>query len=68
MKLDEPIRVLRVIARLNVGGPALHVSYLTSELNRIGYDTLLVAVDPDDEALTLVGGPGTPVAPPVTRS
>ena len=25
----EPIRVLRVIARLNVGGPALHVSYLT---------------------------------------
>jgi len=22
----EPIRVLRVIARLNVGGPALHVS------------------------------------------
>ena len=43
MDLDEPIRVLRVIARLNVGGPALHVSYLTSELDRIGYRTLLVA-------------------------
>jgi glycosyltransferase involved in cell wall biosynthesis len=40
---DEPIRVLRVIARLNVGGPALHVSYLTSELDRIGYETTLVA-------------------------
>ena len=41
--MAEPIRVLRVIARLNVGGPALHVSYLTSELDRIGYETLLVA-------------------------
>ena len=39
----EPIRILRVIARLNVGGPALHVSYLTRELDRIGYETTLVA-------------------------
>jgi hypothetical protein len=39
----EPIRVLRLIARLNVGGPALHVSYLSSELDRIGYETMLVA-------------------------
>jgi glycosyltransferase involved in cell wall biosynthesis len=43
VEFDEPIRVLRVIARLNVGGPALHVSYLTSELDQIGYQTLLVA-------------------------
>jgi glycosyltransferase involved in cell wall biosynthesis len=43
VEFDEPIRVLRVIARLNVGGPALHVSYLTSELDKIGYQTLLVA-------------------------
>ncbi len=40
---DGPIRVLRLIARLNVGGPALHVSYLTSELDKIGYRTTLVA-------------------------
>jgi glycosyltransferase involved in cell wall biosynthesis len=39
----EPIRVLRVIARLNVGGPALHVTYLSSELDRLGYDTTLAA-------------------------
>ena len=39
----EPIRILRVIARLNVGGPALHVSYLTRELDKIGYETTLVA-------------------------
>ncbi len=41
--MDEPIRVLRVIARLNVGGPALHVSYLTRYLEERGYDTTLVA-------------------------
>jgi glycosyltransferase involved in cell wall biosynthesis len=39
----DPIRVLRVIARLNVGGPSLHVSYLSSELDKIGYETTLVA-------------------------
>ncbi len=43
MELPEPIRVLRVIARLNVGGPALHVSYLSAELDKIGYETTLVA-------------------------
>jgi len=40
---DEPIRILRLIARLNVGGPSLHVTYLTDELDRRGYETLLVA-------------------------
>src|SRR5436305_13311498 len=39
----EPIRVLRVIARLNVGGPALHVSQLTARLDERGYETTLVA-------------------------
>src|SRR5438552_3979310 len=40
---DEPVRVLRVIARLNMGGPALHVAYLTAGLRERGYDTTLVA-------------------------
>ena len=39
----EPIRVLRVIARLNVGGPALHVSQLAAQLDKRGYETTLVA-------------------------
>lgn len=39
----EAVRVLRLIARLNVGGPALHVSYLSEGLDQIGYRTLLVA-------------------------
>lgn len=38
-----PIKVLRVIARLNVGGPALHVAYLTAGLADRGYETTLVA-------------------------
>ena len=37
------IKVLRVIARLNMGGPALHVAYLTAGLAERGYDTTLVA-------------------------
>ncbi len=39
----DPIRVLRVIARLNMGGPALHVAYLADGLARRGYETTLVA-------------------------
>lgn len=42
-KPEEPIRILRLIARLNVGGPALHVSYLSRELDELGYRTTLVA-------------------------
>jgi glycosyltransferase involved in cell wall biosynthesis len=42
--VSEPgVRVLRVIARLNMGGPALHVAYLTAGLAERGYDTTLVA-------------------------
>jgi glycosyltransferase involved in cell wall biosynthesis len=39
----DAIRILRVIARLNMGGPALHVTYLTTGLRDRGYDTTLVA-------------------------
>jgi len=41
--LPERVKVLRVIARLNMGGPALHVAYLTAGLRERGYDTTLVA-------------------------
>jgi glycosyltransferase involved in cell wall biosynthesis len=41
--MSERIRVIRVIARLNMGGPALHVAYLTKGLEERGYDTTLVA-------------------------
>jgi glycosyltransferase involved in cell wall biosynthesis len=42
---SRPIRIVRVIARLNVGGPALHVTYLTRGLAGRGYETTLVAGD-----------------------
>jgi glycosyltransferase involved in cell wall biosynthesis len=35
-------RVLRIIARLNVGGPAQHVVWLTEALEREGFETMLV--------------------------
>jgi glycosyltransferase involved in cell wall biosynthesis len=41
--VSEPIRILRVIARLNMGGPALHVSYLSHGLAARGYRTTLVS-------------------------
>ena len=41
--MSEPVRVLRLIARLNMGGPALHVSYLTNGLAGRGYETTLAA-------------------------
>lgn len=41
--MPEPVRVLRVIARLNKGGPALHVAYLSAGLEARGYETTLVA-------------------------
>jgi len=37
------VRVLRIIARLNIGGPALHATLLTERLSPERYDSLLVA-------------------------
>ena len=37
------MKVLRIIARLNVGGPARHVVWLADGMKSVGYDTLLVA-------------------------
>jgi glycosyltransferase involved in cell wall biosynthesis len=36
-------KIVRIIARLNVGGPAKHVVWLTSGLKEAGYDSVLVA-------------------------
>jgi glycosyltransferase involved in cell wall biosynthesis len=53
------IRVLRVITRLNVGGPALHTTLLTEWLDPERYDSLLAAgvARPDEgDYLALHGG------------
>ena len=38
----EPHRILRIIARLNVGGPARHVVWLARGLENAEYKSLLV--------------------------
>ena len=44
---DQPLRVVRIIARLNVGGPAKHVAILDAGLRDRGYATLLLHGQPD---------------------
>jgi len=39
---ERPIKILRIIARLNIGGPAIHVSLLTAKLNDAEYQSMLV--------------------------
>src|SRR5438270_5333996 len=50
------VQILRVIARLNMGGPALHVAYLTAGLRERGYDTTLVAgtLAPGEDSMAFV--------------
>ena len=40
---NRPIRVMRIIARLNVGGPAIHVTLLTARLCPPDFTSTLVA-------------------------
>ncbi len=37
------IKILRIISRLNIGGPAIHTVLLTSQLNSEKFQTLLVS-------------------------
>jgi len=44
------MKILRIIARLNVGGPARHVIWLTEALSRDGFESVLVTGSvPDNE-------------------
>jgi hypothetical protein len=40
--MKSKIKILRVIARLNIGGPAIHAVLLTRYMQDMGYETLLV--------------------------
>lgn len=44
--LTEPIRIARIVTRLNVGGPATHVMLLAARLCPLGYETRLIAGRP----------------------
>ena len=38
---SKPLRIARILGRLNVGGPAVQAIYLTAELPRVGIETRL---------------------------
>lgn len=40
---ERPIRILRIITRLNISGPSAHVILLTAHLRDLGYETTLVS-------------------------
>jgi glycosyltransferase involved in cell wall biosynthesis len=66
------MKILRIIARLNVGGPARHVVWLTEGLKASGYETVLVTgvVPPgeDDMAYFAAAACVTPyVVPQMSR-
>jgi hypothetical protein len=48
--MTRPIRIVRIIARLNVGGPAIHVALLTQKLGAPDYDSTLICgtIAPDE--------------------
>jgi glycosyltransferase involved in cell wall biosynthesis len=46
---QRPIRILRIISRLNVGGPAVHVSLLTQKLRAPDYESLLICGNTEPE-------------------
>ena len=50
-KRSQLMKIVRIIARLNVGGPARHVTWLASGLVSRGFETILVAgrVPPGEE-------------------
>lgn len=50
MPENRPIRILRIIARLNIGGPAIHVALLTEKLGAPEYESTLVCgnIDADE--------------------
>lgn len=40
--LKEKIKVVRIISRINIGGPSIHIKILSEKLNKKKYDTKLI--------------------------
>jgi len=59
------MKIVRIIARLNVGGPARHVTWLTQELQDDEFQSVLIAgtVPPGEEDMSYLASSGD--APPV---
>lgn len=65
----ERIRVARIVARLNVGGPARHCLLLADGLTERGFDTTLYTGAVDEGEATIEGARGdrTPGGAPIVR-
>lgn len=46
--MTEPVRIMRIIARLNIGGPAIHVTLLTEKMRPPDYESVLVCGNIED--------------------
>lgn len=60
--MSAPPRVLRIIARMNVGGPALQVTGLTERLDELGFESRLLvgSVGEEEEDYLTLRAPGLP--------
>jgi glycosyltransferase involved in cell wall biosynthesis len=58
--IEKKIKVLRIIARLNIGGPATHAILLTRHMQSLGYETLLVTgqVGPEEGDMSYLAEAG----------
>jgi glycosyltransferase involved in cell wall biosynthesis len=70
--MAQPVRILRIIARLNIGGPAIQAVFLTEALSKGSYKTLLVCGkvgvhEGDMSYLAASKGIGTKVLPGLGR-
>jgi len=61
-KTLAPIQVMRIIARLNIGGPAIHVHLLNRELNPYKFKSILVTgrISPLEGNMNYLFGPDEP--------
>ena len=59
---EKRIRILRIISRLNVGGPAIHVYLLTKGLDSTKFESILVTgrISPQEGDMSYLFRPGDP--------
>lgn len=52
---NRPIRIMRLVTRLNISGPTMQAMLLTAYMNDDGHESLLVGGAPVDEADSIMG-------------
>ncbi|MDD3148621.1 MAG: hypothetical protein PHD82_15105, partial [Candidatus Riflebacteria bacterium] len=64
--MKQRIRVLRLLSRMNVGGPSRHVVNLTASLKNFGYETrLMVGIPASSEGSMLAWSEKQGVVPEI---